>query len=289
MKILLTARGFLGSLLERNLKDCGHEVVVMGREYDVRDKNSFSKISKKGEFDLVIHNASIVSSVKSIDDPHTTYETNLMGTVNVLELCKKNKTPIIFMSSCKVQPNSRESLGSYGVSKICGELIVKDYWKIYGVPYIIVRPASIYGISQDGTSILGWITWFIKAAIHGYKIDIEGDGEQLRDSIFVEDLVDLIIKMVSTFYEGANEVYEAGLGISGTISVNWLIDYLQKRVNKPANKHYTLTRRGDPYSLIMNPEKTMRIWDWKPKYGIREGIDMIYDYYEKHPGLFTKK
>jgi nucleoside-diphosphate-sugar epimerase len=225
----------------------------MGKEHDIR--NPFTI---EGDFDLVVHNASIVSSTEGLNNPHETYETNIMGTVNTLEYCRKNRTPIIFISSCKVQPDSRGAWGSYGVSKVCGEAIVKDYWKIYGVPYIIVRPASIYGITQDGTSALGWITWFIKAHVHMYEVKVEGNGTQTRDSIHVKDLVDLLTRMVFSFYEGANQIYEAGNGEDGAISVNELIEHLSDK-GPELKKSYTSYRRGDPISLNMNPEKAEKV------------------------------
>jgi UDP-glucose 4-epimerase len=284
MNILLTARGFLGGVLEKELKRRGHIVEVMGRTKDVRFEKNFRDLI---DADLVIHNAGIVSSVKGIEDPRTTYETNIMGTVNVLEYCKKRRTPLIFISSCKVQPNSRDALGSYGVSKIAGELIVKDYWKVYGVPYIMIRPGSIYGISQDGVSILGWITWFIKAVVHDFEISIEGDGEQIRDSIYVDDLSDLIVRMSSTFYEGAIKTYDAGWGYG--ISVNDVVKYLEKKTGKKMKVKYIDTRRGDPYSLIMSPRKTNVTWDWMPKVEIYKGIDLIFDYYNSHKEEFKKQ
>ncbi|OPY29659.1 MAG: dTDP-glucose 4,6 dehydratase [Methanobacterium sp. PtaU1.Bin242] len=285
MNVLLTARGFLGGVLEKKLKEQGHIVEVMGRDKDVRIPANFKGIN---DIDLVIHNAGIVSSLKGLEDPHTTYETNIMGTVNVLEFCRKKRTPLIFISSCKIEPTSRLSWGSYGVSKVAGELIVKDYWKIYGVPYIIVRPASIYGMTQDGVSILGWITWFIKAAIHDYEINIEGDGEQRRDSIHVEDLGNLLVKMAGLFYEGANKAYEVGWGEEGTISVNELIRCLEKKSGKKLKTKTVSNRRGDPNSLIMSPEETNAVWDFKPKISIYQGIDDIYDYYLTHKEEFKK-
>jgi CDP-paratose 2-epimerase len=286
MNVLLTAKGFLGGVLEAKLKEQGHIVEIMGRDKDVRIPANFKGID---DIDLVIHNAGIVSSLKGIEDPHTTYETNIMGTVNVLEFCKKKRTPIIFVSSCKVEPSSRGSFGSYGVSKIAGEFIVKDYWKIYGVPYIIVRPASIYGMTQDGVSILGWITWFIKAAIQDYEINIEGDGEQVRDSIHVEDLSDLLLKMVALFYEGAIKTYEVGGGEDESISVNELIKHLENKIERKLKTKFVSSRKGDPASLIMDPEATMEIWDWGPKIGIYDGIDSIYDYYLTHKQDFVRQ
>ncbi len=285
MNILLTARGFLGGVLEAKLKEQGHIVEIMGRDKDVRIPANFKGIN---DIDLVIHNAGIVSSLKGLEDPHTTYETNIMGTVNVLEFCRKKRTPLIFISSCKVEPTSRLSWGSYGVSKVAGEAIIKDYWKTYGVPYIIVRPASIYGMAQDGVSILGWITWFIKATIHDYEIGIEGDGNQERDSIHVDDLSRLIVKMANLFFEGANETYEVGWGRDGTISVNDLIRYLERKSGKKLKTVNKPNRRGDPDSLIMSPDLANLIWDFTPKISIYQGVDDIYDYYLSHKEEFKK-
>lgn len=306
MKILLTARGFLGEILEQRLLEQGYDVRVMGKEKNIVNMDNFHfnnitedmlekldmgihYIAPEWTPDLIVHNASIVSSVKGIEDPRNTFETNIMGTVNVLEYAKKNRTPVLFISSCKIQPNSRGALGSYGVSKVAGEEIVQDYWKIYGVPYIILRPASIYGVSQNGVSILGWITWFIKAAIHGYKIKIENDGNQTRDSIHVQDLADLILKIIPTFYEGANEIYEVGGGEEEAISINDLVEYLKEKSGIEIRTQASPTRRGDPYSLVMDPSKTMETWDWTPKYGIWAGVDEIYGIYSKNPELYDKE
>lgn len=274
MKVLITGnRGFVGSVLEDELNKRNIKTVGMNRDrLNILDQESFDKA---GDVDLIVHTAGIVSSALSLEEPRDTYEVNIMGTVNVLEYARKARTPVIHFSSCKVEPNRRGVYGSYGVSKVCMEKIVKDYWRIYGVPYILLRPASIYGPTQDGSEILGWMTWFIKAALAGQEITINGDPCIARDSIYIDDLMHLLLKMVDCFYEGCNKTYEVGGGEEFTISLEQALDFV-KDLSGPIKSRLGRYRRGDPESLIMDPSETKEIWGWTPKIDPWEGITKIY-------------
>lgn len=282
MNTLITSgkTGFVSGALIKTLEDRGNNVVYFGKDkLDVRKPIAISSDT----IDMIIHTASIVSSVQALGDPHLTYETNVMGTVNVMEFARKNRIPVINFSSCKIEPNSRGVRGPYGASKIIAEEITMDYWKCYGVPSISLRPASIYGPTQDGTEMLGWMTWFVKAILNGEEININGTDELERDSIFIDDLVGLVLRIVDNFYEGCKGAtyYEVGNPKDGVITLKDAIKVIEEHTGKKAKKiNYTHYRKADPVSLIMsNADKTMNIWDWEPKVPVEDGLRRICDYY----------
>ena len=175
MKVLVTGhKGFVGKQLIKQLDD----YIGMDLEKDITQEQYFHDIPKT---DLVIHLASNCSNPKSIKNPVMDARISIIGTLNVLEYCRKHNVPILFFSTCRVYRDDDGSRPPYGLSKNTAEEYIKIYHKLYNIPYIILRPSTIYGTNQNGTVDAGWVYHFINSSINNKTITIFGDGNQTRD------------------------------------------------------------------------------------------------------------
>lgn len=304
MRILITGgMGFIGSnLLERFAPN--HDVFVMdnlSREGSLENyiklfreyKFSFARhdISKPfsdiGEFDVIYHMAAQVGVQASIADPIKDMHDNIIGTMNVLEYARhQSRTPVvIFASTNKVygslqveEPVSEDTPldfhTPYGVSKGAAEQYVLDYDRIYGIPGIVFRQSCIYGKNQLGAEEQGWLAWFLIANRTRQPITIYGDGNQVRDALYIDDLVDL--------YEQASEgsmhgqAFNVGGGPENTLSLNQLIE----KANIDTKISFSDWRPADQRYYVSDITKVKKAFNWEPKINVDEGIRLTNKYVE---------
>ena len=183
---------------------------------DVRDRDAIQKAA--ADVTKILHLAAQVAVTTSVTDPRTDFEINALGTFNTLEAARLsgNNPAFLFASTNKVyggmenvrvvekdtrydyadlpEGASEEQLldfhSPYGCSKGCGDQYVRDYARIYDLPTVVFRQSCIYGKRQFGVEDQGWVAWFIIAVLSGKPISIYGDGKQVRDILFVDDLCD---------------------------------------------------------------------------------------------------
>ena len=204
MRILLTgALGFMGQHLHQKLLNLGHQVVPMDKKLG----NSTSEnLFPDGKFDFIVHLGANCSSQISLREPSVDFTDNAIGTFNVCEFSRNNgNIPIIFNSTMKVYPGEDGIIPPYGTSKLVGEMYLKMYQKVYGVPYVINRPSSVYGPLQDGSDDGGWVTWFIKASLTDKTINLYGDGTQSRDILYIDDCINMIVDQILNFKKYQNK------------------------------------------------------------------------------------
>src|SRR5262245_52304365 len=192
------------------------------------------------EADEVFHLAAQVAVTTSVDSPRTDFEINALGTLNVLEAVRISgrKTPIVFSSTNKVYggledigtvegefryelrdvpfgvPESRplDFHSPYGCSKGAADQYVRDYSRIYDIPAVVFRMSCIYGPRQFGNEDQGWVAHFMIAAATGRPLTIYGDGKQVRDVLFVEDLVKALRLAADRIDRSAGQLYNLGGG-----------------------------------------------------------------------------
>jgi CDP-paratose 2-epimerase len=214
-------------------------------EGDVRDPDKINTAAKGAA--RILHLAAQVAVTTSVTDPLTDFSINAQGTFNVLEAARKsgNNPAFIFASTNKVyggmenvqvvEKASRYDYASlplgasedqpldfhspYGCSKGCGDQYVRDYHRIYGLPTLVYRQSCIYGKRQFGVEDQGWVAWFIIAAILGKPITIYGNGKQVRDILFVEDLVDAYDAGFAHLPQLGGQIFNIGGGKNNTISI----------------------------------------------------------------------
>jgi CDP-paratose 2-epimerase len=268
----------------------------------VSNFSSVSNIIKKIKPNLLIHCAGQVAVTKSVIDPRTDFNSNLLGTINILESIRlfSKKTKLINISTNKVYGNILNKRVSqskrrykfsgkikninenypldfcspYGCSKGAADQYVRDYSRIYGLDTVVLRLSCIYGNMQFGIEDHGWVTWITILSYFGKKIKIFGDGKQVRDVLFINDLVKLFFKL-SRSKKNVNKIYNVGGGIKNSLSIIELIDILEKKLNK-INKYEKFNwRTADQKIYISNISKIKKEYNWSPKIGISAGLDKV--------------
>lgn len=266
--------------------------------------------------DIVFHLAGQVAVTTSVNNPKEDFEINALGTLNVLESIResKNKPTLVYASTNKVYggmelveivegkekfkykslPNGiSEAQGldfhsPYGCSKGSADQYVRDYSRIYGLKTVVMRQSCIYGTRQFGIEDQGWIAWFTIAAILEREITIYGNGKQVRDALFVDDLFeawDLVSKKIE---KTSGKIYNVGGGKNFSLSLLELLSILEKNLNKKIPFKFSDWRPGDQPVYISDIAKIGAEIDWKPKIEVESGVKRIIDWTKNNKKLLEK-
>ncbi len=280
---------------------------------DIRD---FEKLATaiRG-VDVVTHLAAQVAVTTSVTNPREDFEINALGTFNVVEASRlSGSNPVIlYASTNKVYGGMEEvrtremstryeyadhplgipeTLGldfhsPYGCSKGTGDQYVRDYARIYNLPTVVLRQSCIYGPRQFGVEDQGWVAWFVIAAITGRPITIYGDGKQVRDILYVEDLLNAYDLAISQAKEKPGRVINVGGGPLNTISI-W--HEFGPMLEELAGRKLTVSRGewrpGDQAVFISDIRRAGKELGWVPKISPREGITRLFTWVSDHPEYF---
>ncbi len=271
---------------------------------DVRDASAVQKAMQGAV--VVFHLAGQVAVTTSVADPQGDFSINAQGTLNVLEAARQvQPLPIVIYTSTNkvyggidhvrvVERATRyeyESLphgvpescpldfhSPYGCSKGAADQYVRDYHRIYGLPTVVLRMSCIYGPRQFGNEDQGWVAHFALTGLRGGDLMIYGDGKQVRDLLFVDDLVEVMMRCIARIDRTAGEIYNIGGGPANTISV-WaeLQAPLAKLIGKLPEVTYGPFRPGDQRVYVSDIRKAKEQLDWAPKVGIAEGLKRMVE------------
>jgi len=194
---------------------------------------------------------------------------------------------------CVEVPNSvvlvRQNGHAYfsGNSKGAGDQYVRDYHRIYGLRSVVMRQSCIYGYRQFGIEDQGWVAWFTIAALKGRPITIYGDGKQVRDVLFIKDLLDAYEASVQQIDHAAGRVYNIGGGPDNTMSV-WAEfgPLLEELLGRPIPVTYSDWRPGDQPVYISDIRKAERELGWRPRVSVREGVTHLFEWIRDNQHLF---
>jgi len=195
---------------------------------------------------------------------------------------------------CVEVPNSvmlvRQNGRAYfsGNSKGAADQYIRDYHRIYGLKTVVFRQSCIYGTHQFGIEDQGWVSWFTIAAILGKPITVYGDGMQVRDVLFVEDLVNAYDLAIGNIKQTAGQIYNVGGGAKITLSLLELLDLLEKKLSRKIPFTFADWRPGDQPVYISNIAKITKSLDWQPKIGVEEGTSKMIDWIVKEKDLIEK-
>lgn len=280
---------------------------------DIRDKNSIEKAVEKQE--IIFHMAAQVAVTTSVTDPRTDFEINALGTFNLLEAARKlpYKPILVFASTNKVYGGMEDIIivekrtrydyrdmpygisetrqldfhSPYGCSKGAADQYVRDYGRIYGIPTVVLRQSCIYGPRQFGIEDQGWLAWFIIAATYGKQITIYGDGKQVRDVLFIDDLVKLFEITVEKIDKAAGKIYNIGGGWQNTMSVwNEFYPHLARLFGRKINVNFAPWRPGDQKIYVSDIRLVEKDLGWKPKIGVKSGIEKLFNWVQDNKNLF---
>ncbi len=299
--------GFLGSHLVEHLVKKNHEVIVIDNlstgnikniknlkvkfvKADIANKEKISKYFKN--VDWVFHIAALADIVPSIENPKNYFSSNVIGTFNVIELCKNKKIKkfiYIGSSSCygipKFYPTKENSQIKteypYALTKYLGEEIVMHWGKVYKIPVVSLRCFNIYGPKSRTSGTYGAVMGvFLAQKLKKKPFTIVGDGNQKRDFTYVTDVVDAIITVAKSRIK--NEIFNLGTGKS--ISINYLAKLIKGK------KTYIPKRPGEPNITLADIKKIKKKLNWKPKVSIEQGVKKVLleiDFWKNAP-VWTK-
>ena len=299
MKALITGgSGFIGShLVDRLLKD-GHEVTIIDRSIKwenlsdaknpnlkIYHENIFSNIADLfKDVDIVFHLVALTRPQWSIKYPYETSEVNVMGTIRVLEHCRNNKVKrIVFASSSNlygdqdiyptpedVKPNP---MNAYALSKLVGEQYCELFEKLYGLEWNAIRPFNAYGTRMPTSGIYtSAIATFIDVLKKNKPLQMFGTGEQRRDFIYIDDIVDQMMLMATSKVHG--EAFNCGSGTNN--SINEVLALIEKIAGKKANPE-KVPAQFEPKGTLADISKAERMLGWKPKVSLEEGLRRVIE------------
>lgn len=280
---------------------------------DVRDGALLTASSR--EADVIVHLAAQVAVTTSVSHPREDFEINALGTFNVLEAARLNerKPVVLYASTNKVygemedvrvvedatrwryadlpqgcpetQPLDFHS--PYGCSKGTGDQYVRDYARIYDLPTVVLRQSCIYGPRQFGVEDQGWVAWMIIAAVTGKPITIYGDGKQIRDVLYVEDLLNAYDAAIARIDKVKGQVYNLGGGRENTMSI-WTEfgPLLESLLGRPIPVGRAEWRPGDQKVFVADIAKAELELGWKPATGVKEGVGRLFEWVRTNKDLF---
>lgn len=279
VKVAVTgSAGFVGSNLIKRLKELDADVIPIDIKNGI-DITDWKQVRCIENFDLLFHLAARTYVPESYQCPRKFYYTNIIGTINILELCRIHKAKIVFISSyvygnAKYLPIDEKhpivAFNPYAQTKIIGEHICKGYNRDFGIPVVILRPFNIYGIGQNDKFLIPSI---LKQAISG-KILLK-DPNPKRDLIFIDDIVESYIK-AGEYNQTSFEVFNIGLGVS--YSVKEIAEMIVKSLNRDIEIKFSgEKRKNEVANTIADISKARRLMCWKPFIYLEEGIKRMIE------------
>ncbi|MEN3013169.1 MAG: GDP-mannose 4,6-dehydratase [Endomicrobiia bacterium] len=303
-----------------NLSRCGTELNLnFLKKYskfkfykaDIRHREVVDKIFKSnGKFEIIYHLAAQVAVTFSVENPIQDFEVNLLGTLNLLEATRKYQAQafLIFASTNKVygsmehirikEKNSKyyavdypngidESFNldfhsPYGCSKGSADQYVRDYSRIYGLNTVVFRQSCIYGPYQFGIEDQGWVAYFCIQANFNKPITIYGDGKQVRDVLYIDDLINAYWLAYKNRNKVSGEVFNIGGGKKNVLSIVEFIKYLEKKFNKKIKYKYAPWRPGDQKYFVSDNKKLKKILNWQPRVNFEKGVEKLISWIEKN-------
>ncbi len=304
MNILVTGgAGFIAShVVDACIRE-GHRVIVVdnlftGRKENVNKKAEFHNLDicssrleglfKENNIDIVSHHAAQLDVRKSVENPIFDAQVNIIGSLNLLENAVKYKVKkFIFASSGGVMygeagdtppdetfPANPRS--PYGVSKLSVEHYLAYFGGLYDLEYTILRYANVYGPRQDPFGEAGVVAIFSNAMLKDEKVKIFGDGEQLRDYVFVGDVVRANILALG---KGDKELINIGAG--STNSVNTLFKEMKKIINYDKEPVYRDKRPGELFRSSLDVSRAEKVLDWKSGVEFKKGLSDTIGYFRR--------
>ncbi len=274
----------------------GRELLVVAG--DVRDAELVAQLASN--VDVVFHLAAQVAVTSSVADPRTDFEVNALGTLNILEAARLSPSSptVLYASTNKVYGalddvpferrgrryvlpslphgvNERHPLdfhSPYGCSKGAADQYVLDYARIYGLRTVVFRQSCVYGPWQYGNEDQGWIAHFALQAMRCGEITLYGDGLQVRDVLFVGDLLEAYDAALGSLAVAAGRVYNIGGGPSHATSLLEFMDVISSLVGRTASVGFGDWRPGDQRVYISDVRRAAAELDWAPSTDLDEGL-----------------
>ena len=302
------------SEVEHNASELEHE--FPGRVHmirgDVRNRHELDEVVNGAS--AVYHLAAQVAVTTSLDNPVDDAETNLIGTLHLLEALRRREkqVPLLFTSTNKVygcladvslremdlryEPHdtsiAREGVSEkqplqfvspYGCSKGSADQYVLDYAHSYAIPATVFRMSCIYGDYQRGSEDQGWVAHFLRQTLKGESVTIFGDGKQVRDLLYVGDLVNAMCLAMKNMDRCAGQAFNLGGGPANSASLLEVIQEIRAVTGLMPEIRFAGSRPGDQRWYVSNTRKASHILGWRAETSIQQGLKNLIDWYAAHP------
>jgi UDP-glucose 4-epimerase len=311
--ILVTGgAGFIGSHIADALIGKGHAVIILddlswGRKDNIHPAALFHHLDIRSpelegifspvKIDFVVHHASQIDVRKSIIDPLYDSQVNICGLINLLENCRRHCVKgLIFASSGGTiygEPETipipedalKKPISPYGISKLAAEYYLYYYQRVYSLPYIALRYGNVYGPRQRKVSEAGAVAIFAGKMLAGEAPLIFGDGEHIRDYIYIQDIVRanlLSLAKVEKLPASTcldDRAFNIGSGI-GT-SVNSLFSQIRELTGFKGEAQYGPAKPGEEPRIVLDIRKAARLLDWRPSLSLAQGMQNTLSYLNK--------
>jgi CDP-paratose 2-epimerase len=269
------------------------------------------------DVDLILHEAAQVAVTTSVADPRADFDINVLGTFNVLEALRAvNDGQILMYASTNKVYGGLEHIdviekagryefaardsgisegenldfhSPYGCSKGAAEQYVRDYSRIYGLRTVVFRQSCIYGPHQFGVEDQGWVAWFSICASLGRAVTVYGDGRQIRDVLYVRDLIEAYRLAYESIARTSGQIYNLGGGPRNTLSLLELIRLLDRRYGRTLNSSFSDWRPGDQRVFVSGIEKAKLDFGWQPQTTAEDGVGSLCDWIDANPNLFATR
>ena len=306
MKILVTGgAGFIASQIADAFINEGHEVFILddlstGFEKNINPKTKFikanicdkslSQLFEKEKFDVVNHHAAQMDVRKSVADPAFDANTNIIGTINLLQNSIKTSVKKFMFASTGGAVYGEQSyfpadekhptspLSPYGISKLAVEKYLFFYNAQYKLNYTILRYANIYGPRQNPFGEAGVVAIFSSKLLKGEQTIINGTGKQTRDYVFVGDVVKANLLALK---DDKSDIYN--VGTAKETDVNELFSVLNKITGKGMPEKHGPAAPGEQMRSVITSEKLFNKFNWRPDTSLQEGLRRTVEYFKDNP------
>ena len=289
------------------------KIGIKNYKINISNKKLINKINFKS--DIIIDCSAEPAVETSREKSSDVLNSNLVGTINILEKCRKDNSKIIFLSSSRVYPikesynkfkkykkktldffNEKTNIIGpktlYGYSKLASEMLIEEYNYCYNIDYIINRFGLVTGEGQFGKVEQGLISLWLWRHFQNKKLEYKGysgKGEQIRDVLFADDLCEIIFKQIKNFKIIKNEIFCIGGGTKSFISLLALTKVCEKitgnKINIGSNKHTSIY--DIPY-YVTSLKKIKKFYKWKPKENLTDGLFKIYKWMKNNKNMIQK-
>lgn len=271
---------------------------------DVCDGEQLSHVMAEGRFDVTIHLAGQVAVTTSVVEPRRDFEINALGTFNVLEAVRRHSPETIVLNAStnkvygklpalKLQEEPRRYAipdlpygvneaqpldfhSPYGCSKGAADQYVIDYARVYGLRTVNFRQSCIYGYRQFGVEDQGWVAWFMIAHTLRQPVTIYGNGKQVRDILFIDDLIDCYMAAIDRIGQVAGLTFNIGGGPENTLSLLELLEMLGEHSGRAVVHSFEDWRPGDQPVYVSDIRRAAELLSWRPRVGVKEGFERLH-------------
>jgi len=303
--------GFIGSNLVEKILDLGYKVRVLDN-FSTGKKRNIEDFSDNSNFELiegdirdlascqqacdgvdyVLHQAALGSVSRSINDPRTTNDVNITGTLNMMIAARDNKVKrFVYASSSsvygdepnlpKIEDGVGKPLSPYAITKKVNELYARNFYELYKLPVIGLRYFNVFGKKQDCNSVYAAvIPIFMKKLLNKEVPTINGDGKQSRDFTYIENVVEVSLKACLADGEALGEVFNIAYG--GRVYLNDLYWKICKLLKVDVHPVYGPERPGDIKHSNADISKAKKVLGYHPEYDVDKGLEKSIEWYEKN-------